>query len=144
MHALYTKLKQILVHKITISLEDKFRIWNEYIRDKPEEPNQFGYNAIWKQMLDITWNLATYNAYIRIKKSSESNLKNVIFSGVFENNYCISQSIKIRKLLILNNKPNQKDYSLASLWEDIRNFQYPPKDLINIYNSSNNASNKKM
>ena len=144
MQALFTKLKQILMHKITISLEDQFKIWNEYIRDKNDESNKIGYNAIWQQMLAITWNLAAYNAYIQIINSpSESNLKNTIFRNAFKDNYYISQSIRIRKLLILNNKHTQKDYSLASLWEDIGNFQYPPKDLINIYNSSNDASTKK-
>ncbi len=132
------------MHKITISLEDQFKIWNEYIRDKNDESNKIGYNAIWQQMLAITWNLAAYNAYIQIINSpSESNLKNTIFRNAFKDNYYISQSIRIRKLLILNNKHTQKDYSLASLWEDIGNFQYPPKDLINIYNSSNDASTKK-
>ncbi len=123
-----------------ISLKKQFEIWNEHFKDKTEESNQIGYNSIRKQMLALAQNLASFKAYQQITiLNPQSNLNNIIFKDVFCENYYISQSIRIRKLLSLDSR----DYSLGFLWNDIKNKQFLSDELIKLYTSFNSASPKR-
>ena len=114
------------------TLDNKFKEWKLILTDSSDK-TRLSSNGIWGSMLILLLNLFRYQLFEALYIKSSSIYINPIIKRAFQDNYIVTQSIGIRRMLIKSKNEDKQDNSLAKLWNDIRQQTFDKDNLYQIY-----------